>query len=635
MAEPEIERALREHSAGRLAEAEAIYREILEHHPNHPPALHLLGVALSQQGNKRAAIGYISRAIALNPNVADFHSNLALAYCENGEPDKAVAACHKALGLQKDHSGALNQLGLAMKQLGRIEESVECFQRAVAIQGDFAVCWGNLADSLIRLGRASEAEVCYERILAKNPDDPKALCAQAETFLTKNKIDDAIAMFRKVAQKFPGEWISHNGLGVAFSRQGNADQAVACFEKAISLAPDNAGPWNNLGYTYVRQGRLEEGIAAYHKALAIRPDFPDAYNNLGNACLAKLDLDKAMEAYEKALFFQPDHSDSHWNRALLHLLQGDFNRGWLEYEWRWLKFPDQRRFFRQPRWDGFDIAGKTILLYAEQGFGDTIQFVRLAPLVARLGATVNLECHRELSGLLQHVPGVARTLSRGEPLPPFDVQCPLLSLPRALGLAAGSIPGDTPYLRVDENLQRRWQQRLRPFEKSFKIGIAWAGAAIHARDCDRSTHAGAFAPLAAVPGVQLFSLQAGDSAQSRSAQNAGFKLIDFTSDLHDFADTAALLMNLDLVIGVDTALVHLAGALNLPVWTLLAFSPDWRWLLNRDDTLWYPSMRLFRQPKPGDWPALFERVASHLRKELTRRSSANPPSGPAEQPKAG
>ncbi|HEX4054735.1 MAG TPA: tetratricopeptide repeat protein [Tepidisphaeraceae bacterium] len=630
MSQTEIDRALREHSAGRLAEAEAIYREILQQHPNHPPALHLLGVALSQQGNKRAAIDYISRAIALNPNIADFHSNLALAYCETGEPEKAVPACHKALALQKDHSGALNQLGMAMKQMGRLEESVECFQRAVAVQPDFAVCWGNLADSLRRLGRASEADACYERILGMNPEDPKALCARAETFLNKNKIDDAIALFGKAAEKFPSEWITHNGLGVAFSRQGNLDKAVACFEKAVSLAPESAGPLNNLGHTYVLQGRIDEGLAAYDKALAIRPDFPDAYNNLGNALLAKLDLEGASKAYEKTLFFQPDHFDAHWNRALLHLLQGDFDRGWLEYEWRWLKFPDQRRFFRQPRWDGFDIAGKTILLYAEQGFGDTIQFVRLAPLVAALGATVNLECPRELSGLLQHVPGVARTLSRGDPLPPFDVQCPLLSLPRALGLTAESTPRDTPYLRVDENLQRRWQQRLRPFEKSFKIGIAWAGAAIHARDCDRSTDAKAFAPLAAIPGVQLFSLQLGDSTKARSGREAGFELTDFTSELHDFADTAALLMNLDLVIAADTAVVHLAGALNRPVWTLLAFSPDWRWLLNHSDTMWYPSMRLFRQPTPGDWTTLFERVASQLKKELASRSSANPSSLPAD-----
>lgn len=519
-----------------------------------------------------------------------------------------------------------------MKQLGRLEESAECFQRAVAIQPDFAVCWGNLADSLRRLGRASEADACNERILGMNPDDPKALCARAETFLNKYKLDDAIALYRKVAERFPSDWISQNGLGVAFTRQGKLEQAAACFEKAVSLAPESAGPWNNLGHAYVLQGRIEEGISMYDKALAIRPDFPDAYNNLGNACLAKLDLDKAMQSYEKALFFQPDHSDAHWNRALLHLLQGDFERGWLEYEWRWLKFPEQRRFFRQPRWDGFDIAGKTILLYAEQGCGDTIQFIRLAPLVAERGATVNLECQRELSGLLQHVPGVARTVSRGDPLPPFDVQCPLLSIPRALGLTTSSIPSAVPYLSVDENLKRRWQQRLRPYDKSFKVGIVWAGALIHPRDCDRSVDAHAFAPLAEIEGVQLFNLQKGDSAKARSAAKVDFELIDFTGDLHDFADTAALLMSLDLVIGVDTALVHLAGALNRPVWTLLACSPDWRWLLNRSDTLWYPSMQLFRQPRPGDWSVLFDQVATHLRKELSGRSSANPSSPPADDP---
>ena len=607
MIEKSIENALREHSAGRMAEAEAMYRKILAEQPDYAPALHLLGVALSQQGNKRAGIEYISRAISKNPQVADFHSNLALVYLENGEPQQAVGCAQRALALKPDHADALNHLGNALKQLGKLEDSVECYRRAIAIRPDFTVAMGNLVDSLRRLGRAAEAEACQERILTVRPDDATALCARGETLLRQNKISEAGEIFQKIIDRWPNEWVGHNGLGVVRNREGKLDPAIALYEKALSLAPDHPGPWNNLGYARVAQGRIDEGIACYGKALAARPDFADAHNNLGNAYLARMDLDSAMRSYEKALFFQPDHPDGHWNRSLLALLRGDFERGWLEYEWRWLKFPEQRRHLRQPLWDGYDIAGKTILLHAEQGLGDTIQFIRLAPLVAGRGATVNLECQRELFGLMQHIPGVARTVCRGDALPPFDVHCPLLTLPRALGLTLQSIPRETPYLSVDENLRRKWATRLQPHASEFKVGIVWAGARTHPRDAERSIGLDSFAPLAALPGVRLFSLQKGGPA------GTSFDLLDLTPELHDFADTAALVLNLDLVIGVDTSVVHLAGALGRPVWTLLPFSPDWRWLPAGDESPWYPTMRLFRQPEPGNWQAVFDRVVLELK----------------------
>jgi tetratricopeptide (TPR) repeat protein len=617
----DIDTALKLHSAGRLAEAESIYRAILAETPNHPPALHLLGVALSQQGNKRSAAEYISRAIALNPNVPDFHSNLALTYCESGESEKALAACQRALALDPGNSSALNQMGTAFKQLGRLEESADCYQRAIAAKPDFTIALGNLADSYRRLGRAAEADACFEKILSMQPDDPTALCARADALLKKEKIENAIALFLKVIEKRPGDWIAYNGIGVARARQGKFDQSTELYEKAISLAPDQAGPWNNLGYSRVAQRRIEEGIVAYHKALAIRPDYADALNNLGNAHLENLNLEEALHSYEAALFVEPDHADAHWNRALLHLLMGDFARGWLEYEWRWLKFPQFRRRFRQPKWDGFDIEGKTILIHAEQGFGDTIQFVRLAPLVSKLGATVTLECPREISGLLQHVPGVARTITRGDQIPPFEVHCPLMSLPRALRLTSDSIGCETPYLQVDENLQRRWAKKLEPYASTLKVGVVWAGSRIHPRDAHRSMDAKEFDFLATIRGIKLFSLQKDSFSQGPFSGLAGAECVDFTRELHDFSDTAALISGLDLVIGVDTSVVHLAGALNKAVWTLLPYSPDWRWQMGRGDSPWYPSMRLFRQPTAGDWSAVIRTVAEELQRQIASRGS--------------
>jgi tetratricopeptide (TPR) repeat protein len=622
MTEQALDAALREHSAGRLAEAEAIYRKVLAENPEHPGALHLLGVALSQQGNKRAAIDYISRAISLNPQVADFHSNLGLVHLENGQPDKAMIECQRALSLQPDHVDALHQLGNALKQLGRLEESIEPYQRAIALRPDFAMAMGNLADALWKLGRTAEADALNERVVALTPDNLTALTARGEALVRQKKLREAETVFRTVVERWPNEWVGHNGLGVVLYGLGKTDEAAALYEKAASLAADHPGPWNNLGYARIGQGNLDEGIRCYEKALSIRPDFADAHNNIGNAYLAKLELDTAMRCYEKALFFQPDHSDGHWNRALLKLLLGDYDRGWLEYEWRWLKFPEVRRFFDRPLWDGFDkltaggfdISGKTVLLHAEQGFGDTIQFVRFAQSVAAKGATVNLECQRELAGLLQHIPGVARTITRGDALPPFDFHCPLLSLPRALGLTVENIPSKVPYLQVDQNLAKKWQNRLKQYEGSLKVGIVWAGARTHRRDPERSITLDAFAPLASIDGVQLLSLQKDATSEltSPSIANRKLQIANFTPDLHDFADTAAFILNLDLVIGVDTAVVHLAGALGKKVWTLLAYSPDWRWLLGRDDSPWYPTMRLFRQPKPGDWAGPVAQVAHEL-----------------------
>jgi hypothetical protein len=240
-------------------------------------------------------------------------------------------------------------------------------------------------------------------------------------------------------------------------------------------------------------------------------------------------------------------------------------------------------------------------------------------LVSQRDATVTLECPRELSGLMQHVPGVARTITRGDPIPPFDVHCPLMSLPRALALSTDTIPCQTPYLNVDENLRHRWTKRLSAYQSAFKVGIVWSGSRIHPRDAHRSIKLNEFEALGELEGVKLFSLQKSDPAISRTAAARCFELIDFTDELHDFSDTAALVMNLDLVIGVDTAVVHLAGALGRPVWTLLAYSPDWRWQLDRPDSPWYPTMRLFRQSSPGDWSALFQHVAAELSQQLSRR----------------
>jgi hypothetical protein len=361
-------------------------------------------------------------------------------------------------------------------------------------------------------------------------------------------------------------------------------------------------------------GRLEEALESYARARAIKPDYAEALYNQGNALVMLGRHREALASYERALAIKPDHAEAQWNQGLARLRLGDFRAGWKQYEWRWQR-PDgvkSQRSFAQPVWTGQQsLQGKTILLHAEQGLGDTIQFVRYATLVARRGAKVMLEVQRTLKGLLARVEGVAGIVGRGEELPAFDLHCPLLSLPLAFGTELSSIPASVPYLAATDDRIETWSARLPP-RKGLRVGIAWSGNAKHKDDRNRSIALARLAHLFAAPGVQFVSLQkdARDGEAEVLRDIPGF--LDLGPELKDFADTAALISLIDLVISVDTSTAHLAGAMGKPVWVLLPFSPDWRWLLEREDSPWYPTARLFRQPMIGDW----ESVIGRMRREL-------------------
>ncbi len=396
-------------------------------------------------------------------------------------------------------------------------------------------------------------------------------------------------------------------------------------------------------------------MAQYQVALRLKSDYAEAFYNLGIAFNEQGRLAEAVARYQESLRLKPDFAVAHWNIALTWLLAGDFERGWPEYEWRWQwkDFPSSKRSFSQPLWDGSSLAGRTILLHAEQGLGDTIQFIRYAPLVKSSGGTVILECHPALLRLLQSCAGVDRLLAKGSSLPRFDVHAPLLSLPGILGTTLSTIPAEAPYLFADPELVRWWSGEvvkerqgdretrrqgegsadhhitsaksclpvslspcLPVFEREFKIGITWQGNPIHKKDKQRSIPLSYFEPLARLEGIRLFSLQKGTGSE-QLAQNAGrFTIADLGIRLETFMDTAAVLKNLDLVVACDTAVVHLAGALGIPVWVALPFAPDWRWLLDRDDSPWYPTMRLFRQKRWGDWDEVLQRITEEVQKLL-------------------
>ncbi|HXE52803.1 MAG TPA: tetratricopeptide repeat-containing glycosyltransferase family protein, partial [Tepidisphaeraceae bacterium] len=390
--------------------------------------------------------------------------------------------------------------------------------------------------------------------------------------------------------------------------------------QAIRLSPGTGHLYGNLGMVLAAAGRFDDAIAAFNQAIVLQPKLPEAHNNLGNALREQGRFEQAMSAYNKALSLRPNFPDARWNLGLLLLMQGDFERGWPLYEAR--RQVTNFRFqtnLRGPQWEGFDkltpggsdLTGRTILLQSEQGFGDTIQFVRYAPLLARRGAQVMLQTGPELRRLLTGQCSVGQIISPGEPLPRFDFSSPLMTLPRILGTTINSVPAEIPYLRPDPSLVESWRRRVSETGKRLKVGLTWAGRPTHPGDRARSIPSALLSPLNSIRDCQFFSLQKWKPA---AVDQAPLPMIDWTSELNDFADTAALLENLDLVITVDTAVAHLAGAMSRRVWVLLPFVPDWRWMLNRADSPWYPTMQLFRQPTPGNWDSVINNVCQALRK---------------------
>jgi hypothetical protein len=384
------------------------------------------------------------------------------------------------------------------------------------------------------------------------------------------------------------------------------------YQKTIELNPSHAEAYCNIGIIFQNRGHLDQATNFYQKAIESNPHMATAFNNMGTAFQDKGQLDEAMTFYQRALQIDSNDAVAHFHVALLLLLTGDFKKGWQEYEWRWRTKDFGARNFEQPLWDGSDITGRTILLYSEQGIGDTIQFIRYAPLVVQRGARVIVECRKELKSLLQNVEGVNTIAAYGEQLPEFDLQCPLLSLPMVFDTTLETIPTEIPYIKVNASSIQKWKENVYNDRSKLKVGLVWAGAAGYKKDSKRSFSLEIFSPLAHFTDITFYSLQKGQSEEQAKNPPDGMRLIDYMDEINDFSDTAALIKNLDLVISVDTAVAHLAGAVGKPVWTLLPFVPDWRWMLHREDSPWYPTMKLFRQPSLGDWGSVIERVKEEL-----------------------
>ena len=607
------------YQSGQYAQAEQVLREILRGNAADADAWCLLGVVCRAMGDLDGAAASYREALRLRPSFLEAQNNLANVLVAQGEYAEAVAIYEGILRVRPDAAQTHNNLGAALRQQGRLEEALACYRRALRLDPEFADAHNNLGDVLAAQGQLDDAAACLRQALWLRPNYPEALNNLGAVLSKQKKLEEAIGCYRRSLELRPNQADTRLSLANLLMEQGQFPEAETCLRDAVELRPHWAEAHNNLGNALLEQDRVEEALGSYQRALQLRPDYAEVYDNRAQAYLALGKPEEALAQFEQALRLCPDSPKSHMGVAIALLVLGDYERGWREYEWRWKceEFPP--RNFSQPLWDGSPLDGRTILLHAEQGLGDTLQFVRYATVAKQRGGRVIVACQKQLLGVLGRTPGIDRLVDYAEALPAFDVHAPLLSLPRILGTTVQTIPSPIPYIHPDPELVQRWRSELSAY-KGFKIGFAWQGNPRYRADRRRSFPISALAPLASVPGVHLFSLQKGAGAEQIRSLAELPCVVDLGSRLDEtagpFCDTAAVMQSLDLVICPDMSLAHLAGAMGVPVWIALPLVPEWRWLWNRQDSPWYPSARLFRQKRLGDWTELFQRIAAALAERL-------------------
>jgi tetratricopeptide (TPR) repeat protein len=629
---------------GRLDDALTSYDRALAAQPNFVEALSNRGNLLSRLGRLSEALANFDCALAVRSNHAEVLYNRGNALVALGRPEDALDAYGRALLAKPDYAEALCNHGAALAALGRNDEALASYDHALAVAPDFSEALSNRGNALKALGRLDEALVSYDRASRVRPGDAQALFNRGAILHELKRFDLALASYDRALAARPDHAEALSNRGAALRELGRLEDALASCDRVLAMRPDNAEALSNRGNVLNALRRFDDALASYDAALRLRPDYPEPLSNRAVALLAldRLDdalascdralalradsiealtnrasvlqelwrFDEALATYDRVAAIAPDYAEAQTNRALLLLLTSDFARGWPAYEWR-RELPSWvQRGFKQPEWSGEDIAGKRLLIHAEQGFGDTIQFARYAALAAMRGADVVLEVQPPLEPLLGGLFGVEVVAAGRDRLPPFDLHCPLLSLPHLFATTPATIPGGVPYIAAPADRIAAWAPRL-PAD-GVRVGLAWAGHPDNAKDHERSIPFARLASLIGVPGTRFVSLQkdirAADVDDFRRCGN----VIDLSGELRDFADTAAVIAQLDLVITVDTAVAHLAGAMGKPVWVLLPRIPDFRWLLDRATSPWYPSARLFRKDQVDAWDAVIAGVATEL-----------------------
>lgn len=596
----------------RYAAALADYDRALDASPLLLDALCNRGAALRALGRLHDALDTYERALTVDPRSFESLYNLGNVLRDLQRPADALLNYARALELAPNHPDILSVKGRTLVELGRPKEALASFNEAIAARPDSVEALYNSAVALERLGRAEEAMQRCDRVLKLDPRHAKAHATRGNALLHLKRYEEALADYARALDIEPGAVDVLCNQGTALRQLERHDAALQCYDAALAANAQFAEAWSNRGNVLQDLHHYDDALASFERALALDPKYATAWFNRGSVFLEMLRFDDALASFDQAIAFDPNYVDAHFAQGFIHLRNGDFARGWPKYEWR-LRDPKSEhrdRAFARPRWTGTEsLDGRTILIHAEQGFGDTIQFCRYAERLADAGARVVLEVQPALRSLLASLRGPVQVVARGEPLPAHDFHCPLLSLPFAFQTDAATIPGKTPYLHADPGQVRDWEDRLGA-RRSLRVGLAWSGNPEHRNDRNRSIALAELMPLLDLD-VEWISLQ--KVVHARDAALLERAPIDsFDVELRDFSDTAALIRSLDLVVSVDTAVAHLAGALGCPVWILVTHLSEWRWMSERNDSPWYPGARLFRQPAAGRWPDVIDAVRAEI-----------------------
>ena len=640
-----LRRGVALHQAGQLAQAQALYRQILAQDPAHAEALHLLGVLAHQTGHHAPAEQLIRRAIGLTPHAAHFHSSHGHVLRALNRAPEAEAAYRAALRTQPNTPDFHHHLALAQRDQGRMEAAEHSFRQAIRLRRDFVAARLDLGNLLLETGRVKDAEAClraalraapghpqvlnglglsligqgrqpealaaFDQALASAPQYANAAVNRANCLASLDRLDDAAAAFAALVEGAPEDVDLVLAYARLLIRQDHTADAITQLRRLTANQPDHSLALHELAHAYAQQDRADLALPLLERVTQLTPDRADAWFELGMAYRDVGKWPESVAPHAEAVRLRPDDADFRSCYAYALLANGDFARGWPEFRWRTRKPGNVR--LREPEWDGTPTQ-QTVVIHAEQGIGDTIQFCRFIPQAARL-ARVVIACSPSLTMLLRGLPDVAE-VADGLPVPAYDMHCPLMSLPEILGVPPEQFSEPVPYLHADPARIETWRQRLAHLP-GRRVGLVWAGNPKYPVDRKRSVPFAALAPLQALDGISLVSLQMGDAR----GEPADAGLFDAATLIGDYADTAALIMALDLVISVDTSVAHLAGALGQKVWLLNRADTDWRWLLERSDSPWYPSMTIFRQPVPGDWSPVVEAVKKQLMGTWGRRAT--------------
>ena len=609
-----INQLLNLYNSGNLEAVVKQASSLTEQYPDAFVVWNILGAANKGLGKTVEASEAFKKATELNPTYADGHSNLGVTLQEQGKLEEAIEAYTKALSLKPDYADAHYNMGGALQEHGKLDEAVEAFNKALTIKPEYAEAYNNMGVTLKEQGKLDEAMASFNKALAIKSDYAEAYNNMGTVLKDQGKLEKAIASYNKALSLKPDYAKAYNNMGVTLQEQGKLDEAIEAYKMALAIKSEYAEAYNNMGTVLKDQGKLDEAIEAYKMALAIEPDYAEAYNNMGSAFQDQGKLEKAIASFNKALSLKPDNAETYTNMGLTYLCKGSLEEGFKFNEYR---FKKQKVPTRAPReklhWNGSEpIKGKEFLVYEEQGLGDIIQFCRYLPTLVKQGAKVTFKVTQKLHAILQTMDSGVTLSTTDADEGQIDFEAPLMSLPHLFKTHLKTIPSMNPYLYANHGRTKTWGERLHT--DRFKIGICWQGSKSKI-DIGRSFPLSLFEGISKAPNVELISLHKGEG--EHQIKDISFDLTtlgaDFDADQDAFLDTAAVMMNCDLIITSDTAIAHLAGALGCQTWVALKHVPDWRWMLDRSDSPWYPTMTLYRQKNPGDWACVFEAINRNLR----------------------